>query len=682
MVAAVAGFAMPVSAETLSFYGTPGLMDMPSAYVLGDGELAMTLAGFGPNLRGTLAFQITPRLTGAFRYSWIDNFNRDGGDRYDRSFDLAYQITRETETVPAISIGLRDFGGTGIYSSEYIVASKAITPTVTVTGGMGWGRLAGRNAVSSPFAFIDDRFETRPFAGEGGIDTTGQVDFGLWFRGDVSPFGGLTWQVSDKLTLMAEYAPDLYQREVERGAAAPLTPLNFGAQYQFDNGVTLGAYSLYGNDLGLSVNYVLNPARARVPGGIGVAPLALRPRDTVVGDSNPTRRLSSGLAGEGMTLENFVVAGSTAEIRVLSTTFPATAQAIGRAARVMANTLPSEITRFEITLLNYGMPVSTVAINRADLKELEFAPDGSWQSLARAQISDATSTDRAGELPDVYPAGNLDFGTYLTPSLFDPDSPLRLEAGVKLTGYFSPAPGMILAGEVRQPVYSTIDTAIRTSNSEIQRVRSDAVRYYQESELELAYLTAEHFARPAPDIFSRVTVGYLERMYGGVSAEVLWYPVDSRLALGAEVNYARQRDFDGGFGFQDYDVLTGHGSAYFDMGNGYFAQVDAGRYLAGDWGATFRLDREFNNGVRVGAFFTLTDIPFEDFGEGSFDKGIIIEMPVTWFTGKPTQDRIGSVVRPVLRDGGARLEVRNRLYGVTRDLRGAEISDSWGLFWR
>ncbi len=110
--------------------------------------------------------------------------------------------------------------------------------------------------------------------------------------------------------------------------------------------------------------------------------------------------------------------------------------------------------------------------------------------------------------------------------------------------------------------------------------------------------------------------GYLENMYGGMSGELLRYPVASRLALGVEVAYAKQRDFDMLFGFQDYDVVTGHASAYYDLGNGFTTQVDVGRYLAKDWGATFGLDREFNNGFKIGGYFTLTDVSFDDFGEG------------------------------------------------------------------
>jgi len=115
-----------VGAQTLSTFGTPGLVDLPTAEVFDDGEVGLTVSGFGANVRSTLAFQVLPRVYGTFRYSFIDNFDAGGSapDRYDRSFDLHYQITNETETRPGLAVGLRDFGGTGIYSGEYVVATK------------------------------------------------------------------------------------------------------------------------------------------------------------------------------------------------------------------------------------------------------------------------------------------------------------------------------------------------------------------------------------------------------------------------------------------------------------------------------------------------------------------------------------------------------------------------------
>ena len=122
-------------------------------------------------------------------------------------------------------------------------------------------------------------------------------------------------------------------------------------------------------------------------------------------------------------------------------------------------------------------------------------------------------------------------------------------------------------------------------------------------------------------------------MFGGVGGEVLWKPVDQSWGIGADINWVAQRDYDDPFGFDyyNYDVVTGHASLYWDTGfYDLEAQVDAGRYLAGDWGGTVTLTRRFPNGWAVGGYFTLTDVTEEDFGEGSFDKGVFVEVPFRW----------------------------------------------------
>ncbi|MFG6621516.1 YjbH domain-containing protein [Sulfitobacter sp. 1A05707] len=89
-----------------------------------------------------------------------------------------------------------------------------------------------------------------------------------------------------------------------------------------------------------------------------------------------------------------------------------------------------------------------------------------------------------------------------------------------------------------------------------------------------------------------------------------------------------------------------------------------------------------NNGFKIGGYFTLTDVPFDDFGEGSFDKGIRVEIPISWFTGKPKRDTFKHTVQPILRDGEARLKVDNRLHGLIRDYRAQELRDGWGRYLR
>ncbi|MHA3916424.1 YjbH domain-containing protein [Halovulum sp. GXIMD14793] len=132
-------------------------------------------------------------------------------------------------------------------------------------------------------------------------------------------------------------------------------------------------------------------------------------------------------------------------------------------------------------------------------------------------------------------------------------------------------------------------------------MRSEGGRYFEEGDPALERLTLDYVFKPDQDLYGRVSVGYLEPMFAGVSTELLWKPADQNWALGAEVNFARQRDYDQLFGFRDYQTVSGHASLYVDLRNGFEGRVDVGRYLAGDWGATIALDRTFNNGWKVGA---------------------------------------------------------------------------------
>ena len=205
--------------------------------------------------------------------------------------------------------------------------------------------------------------------------------------------------------------------------------------------------------------------------------------------------------------------------------------------------------------------------------------------------------------------------------------------------------------------------------------------YAREGDTTLENLYINKQWKPSADTFARITAGYLEQMYGGLSTELLWKPADSPLGLGIEANYVKKRDFNQRFGFQDYDVFTGHASAYYNVGNNYVAEVDAGRYLAGDYGATFSLTREFANGWKIGGFFTLTDVSSEDFGEGSFDKGITFSAPVSWFTGSPGKTTFGQTIRPTQRDGGQRVTVPGRLYNQVLSGQENSLIADWGRVW-
>ena len=56
----------------------------------------------------------------------------------DKSFNLKLKLIEESERFPELSIGFRDFIGTGKLSGEYVVSSKRIGD-FDFTVGLGWG---------------------------------------------------------------------------------------------------------------------------------------------------------------------------------------------------------------------------------------------------------------------------------------------------------------------------------------------------------------------------------------------------------------------------------------------------------------------------------------------------------------------------------------------------------------
>lgn len=689
------------SRPTLNLYGSTGLIDMPSGESQPDGMLSVTSAHFGPISRNTLNFQITDRLSGSFRYLGVRDWNRNaaclpagtctGSDSfstyYDRSFDLRYRLLNEGKYLPAVTIGLQDFVGTGLIAGEFIAATKHVTPDVRVTAGLGWGRLGSYGSIGTPFG-------ARPPLV---IGTGGNFNFGQWFRGPAAPFGGVEWQVNDAFTLKAEYSSDAYAEEAGvRGTFKRRSPLNFGVEYQGNQRVRLGAYVMHGSELGLSLSFMAQPRTPMTPLQLS-APVPIKPRpdqrmaasdwstDWISQADAPQKlrgSISKQLADDGIAVHSLEVTATEAVLRIEDDVFDARTNAIGRAARAMAYILPASVETFRIIPMVKGQPTVAVTVRRSDLERLETTPNLAEGLWARTTVEDAARYGAGMAELGLYPKFNWTIGPYFRNSFFDPKKPIRAEVGIRASADLVVSPGLEFAGSLRMPVAGSLDDPRTPSNSVLPHVRTDGPLYDRDAKPGLEYLTVAKYFRPGENLYGRVSAGYLEPMFAGVSGELLWKPANSRFAVGAELNYVQQRETRMLLGLQTYRVATGHVSVYADLSNGYSAQVDVGRYLAGDVGATVSLDRSFDNGWKVGAFATKTNISAAQFGEGSFDKGIRVTIPLTWFTGKPSQSEYSTTLRPITRDGGARLNVRDRLYDKLSQDDAQSYARQWARFWR
>lgn len=687
-------------AITYNLYGAPGLLEMPSALSADDGEIAGTFGYFDGHIRTSFSFQITPRLSGTFRYGGVKDYfeeteETEDGDLWDRSFDLRYRLLDEGRFTPAVTVGLQDFLGTGINSAEYVVATKTVGSSVRVTAGLGWGRLGTHNGFDNPLGRVSDAFLTRPEEFVGGEDLGGVPNYEAWFRGDAALFGGVEWAPSPRWILKAEYSSD---DGYVNAAGEPLferaSPFNFGVTWRPRPGIQLGLGYLYGSELSFGATVTVNPNQRPFFTGLDPAPVPVAVRaaggadwDRLSALPEPALRdrLAQALRPEGIGLLAVEIGPASARLRYSNNRWRTQAQAMGRILRVLSAELPPGIETITLEPVERGIPLSAATFARSDVEALENEVGGTAAALSRVRLTDAGPSAGLVELPPRSDAFSWSLRPTLTYTLFNPGDPISFALAAELSATYRIQPNLVLSGAIRQRIWP------RPGDGEPDPVeplggwpvvRRDGGFYGRDGGPTLERLTLSWFSRPGRDFYGRVTAGYLEGMYGGVSTELLWKPVRSRVGLGVELNYAVKRDYDRGLGFQDYDVVTGHVSAYLDPGDGFHYRVDVGRYLAGDWGATLAVDREFENGWSVGGYVTLTEVPFEDYGEGSFDKGLRVTIPLDFILGRPTQRERSVTLQSLSRDGGARLRVSDRLYEVVRDGHFADLEDSWGRFWR
>lgn len=411
------------------------------------------------------------------------------------------------------------------------------------------------------------------------------------------------------------------------------------------------------------------------------------PRDWF-GDAATEAAIRSALAADmetdGVRLVALTLTPESATVHLENQTFNEMPRAIGRAARAMSRQMPASVEHFEIVPIEAGMPVVSVTLARTVLEDQVNRPDAAHKTWSAAAVRDApplAGPALAQALED-HPRLFWAIEPLIPVSLFDPDEPVRADLQLAVSASVTFAPGASVTGQITQRLVGNLDDISRMPDSTLPPVRSDTARYLDEGNPAITRLSADYLTKLSPEIYGRVSGGLLERMFAGIQGELLWRPAGQSWGVGAELAYVRQRDFDTLFELQDYDVVTGHVSLYWDTPlDGIQLQLDAGRYLAGDWGGTVGLKRRFSNGWEVGGFATFTDVSFDEFGEGSFDKGIYLSIPLNWSLPYESRSRIASVLRPLSRDGGQRLQIANRLHPLVEDHGAAALSRRAGGFW-
>ncbi|MDB2586008.1 YjbH domain-containing protein [Luminiphilus sp.] len=636
-----------------SDYGTTGLIDIPTARFEKDGLFSVGASTDERHKQFSITYQVTPWLEGTFRYTGYSDYFY-----WDRNYEFKARLWEEELYLPQVAVGIRDIVGTGNFGSEYVVASKTYGLT-DVTLGMGWGRLAGDGVLSNPLSQFDDRFDTRAaFSGVGG-----ELNFNQFFLGSkVGFFGGVSHSFESlPITAMLEYNPDKYDRDFNSGVARPESPWSAGLTWHALPGVDLRLSLQHGDKIGLGFRSYLD-SKAEFPRRepeqfVSSYYLSQSDLPPQINKKKWYARLLYDVERSGLLLIEGTISPDQnhAKLVIGNTSYALWSDAIGRHTALADLHLPATVNSIHFIIEEAGHRSATIVVAR---------PSATLMGNPRTTINQVRIlSGRTLETPQhrtgfVTGEVNNTLSVKSRFQLFDPDDPARYQIFADLSSEYALSNHWAIKASLAVDIENNFDESQRQeSDSTLPKVRSNVARYLADGDSGLEKLIIEGRNTIGRSIHYRAVAGYFETMYAGAGGEVLYWPHKSRIAVGASVAYAKQRDYDRGLGFLNYDVVTGHISAYWATPYYNFdVAVHAGQYLAEDLGATLEARRTFRNGWQVGVWATLTNVPFEEFGEGSFDKGMYFQIPLDGLFGSRTRSTFSTRMRPIQRDGGQRLD--------------------------
>jgi len=649
-------------------FGGTGLLQTPTARMSPAGELSVNANRTEPYSRYSVSLQPLDWLEGSFRYTAITNRpygpeSMSGNQSYkDKAVDVKVRLWEESHWAPDIALGFRDVGGTGLFASEFLVANKRFD-NLDFSAGIAWGYIGNRGDIDNPLGYLDDRFKTRP-----AMEGTGDVNAGSYFRGQPSFFGGVSYQTPwDRLSLKLEYEGNDYKHEPKDNVIKQDSPINLGAVFKVTDSLDVSAAWERGNTAMFSVTFHTNFVSRKAPAK-NFDPLpeplpAKAPTTSMdqVDWANVSQRLQQNA---GYRVERIAQRDSELIVYGEQQRYFHSAKAVGRASRVLDNSVNADIDWFTLVNKRYDLPLEETSVPRQTFREV-INNEEPLQALHRTTEVNPAMPHNEKTLY-TQPLQHFSYGAGLgfKQNVGGPDG-LLYQFSADLDAEFRFNRNTWWSGMLSQNLTNNFDKFKYDAPSGLPRVRTDLRQYLTTSDTTMPLFQVSHAEQLDKDLYRMVYGGYLESMFAGVGGEVLFRPTGERWAIGADLNYVRQREFDQGFGLRDYSVLTGHITGYTDLPYETLAAVSVGRYLAGDFGGTLDISREFSNGVRFGAWATITTAGSTEYGEGSFDKGIYLSIPFDEMMSMSTMRRASLVWAPLTRDGGARLSRSFQLHSMT-----------------
>jgi len=613
-------------------YGVVGTIHTPSARTFDEGVHGVTAYYGNPNQTVTLSASPFDWLEASFFYTNVQDrpycydFTSDicSQDFKDKGFNLKLRLKKQ-DRLPAIAIGLNDFAGTGIYSSEYIVGSYGINRT-DFHFGLGFGLLNGSNlSFKNPLTYISDTFNDRPTETE---DLGGSFQPSRYFSGETaSPFFGVSHAFNNKLLLKAEYDSSVRPGLVK--FRVPKSDFSFGVDYLINDRFSIGVSYERGDYASFKFIYKNDP--------VSTYKKSEYARGEVRRGDNKYTQLINNLEENGIGVKKLTRGANSIGLQLTQVIHPnlkVVEEIIAQSARDAGIT---EDIKKDIEIANL------LAVSEID-DEYRINSQTIYERQSERKVNTHT---------------RLNFRPFLASREEFFKGALMVENDTE----FVLRENLFFNTNLKYSLYDNFgDLYIPPVDSFPAQVRSDVKEYLNKMNdggILIGRAQLDYHVTPANNHHIMMSAGIFEDMFSGIGAEYLYFRPNTNYSFGIDLFKVRKRDYSWRFGHLDYEntlatanfYYRNYGTIPFDM------RVSAGEYLAGDVGYTIEFSRSFYNGVQFGAFATFTDVTTKQFGEGSFDKGVFFNIPIYG-------NLLNYTWRPLTKDPGAKLNRRHSLHSL------------------
>jgi len=672
-----------VLAATSAFGSTPGTqgqsgyINMPSAWVEQDGTFSTGYSYDSPYGSTWVSATFLPflQLTGryvsitgtpAFAPSDDPTYGKGYGRFKDKVFDAKLNVWKESDWMPAVSVGATDLLGTELFKGQYVVLTKTFGAARNVEASLGYGRKRPNGV------FAGARWAPTSLSG---------------------------WAV------VAEYDANNYKNDYRAaitGAALREKGPAVGLEYRWG---WLGAQVARHRDHFSANAFVSIPFSERefIPKLYEPAPFDPKKAPAKVSAAEWQQDGSHGSAlAQALVRQDFKNVRVELDSNVLKLTLTNNrisnmGRAIGRAVRTALAFAPEGTRAIHVTYTKLEQPIATYEFQ--DMQRLTDYLTGLADResfLQTVLVRYSTPADRIDDQQGLLAAvreeknglavqvgqdGNIvqvvsedreanRFKTVPKIAFFfnDPSGALRYEVAAAANYDKRLGQGTYLNSAFKLDLFENVSGVTQKSNSLLPHVRTDVAEYKRGGRFKLNRLLLNQYLTLDERLYARASAGFYEEMYRGVGGQVLYLPKDSRWAADVAVDALQQRGYKGWFDKLDYKTVTALGSLHYKLPYDITATARAGRFLARDEGVRFEFKRRFASGVEIGAWYTKTngkDITNPGTPANPYnDKGVFLSVPLNIMLPMDSQSTAGIGLSPWTRDVGQMVASPGDLYDL------------------